>query len=73
MLFRSTSIFINAFESEKVSTSDLAQLVSSNFDLTPSGIIAELDLLQQNYFNTASYGHFGREDQNFTWEEVKKL
>ena len=68
-----TSIFINAFESEKVSTIDLAQLVSSNFDLTPSGIISELDLLQPNYFNTASYGHFGREDQNFTWEEVKKL
>ena len=68
-----TSIFINAFESEKVSTSDLAQLVSSNFDLTPSGIITKLDLLQPNYFNTASYGHFGREDQNFPWEEVKKL
>ena len=68
-----TSIFINEFESEKVSASDLAQLVLSNFDLTPSGIIAELDLLQPNYFNPSSYGHFGREDQNFTWEEVKKL
>jgi len=68
-----TSIFINAFESERVSTNELAQLVSSNFDLTPSGIITELNLLEPNYFNTASYGHFGREDQNYTWEEVKKL
>ena len=68
-----TSIFINAFESERVSTNELAQLVSSNFDLTPSGIITELNLLEPNYFNTASYGHFGREDQKFTWEEVKKL
>ena len=68
-----TSIFINAFESEKISMNELAQSVTSNFDLTPSGIIAELNLLEQNYFNTSSYGHFGREDQNFSWEEVKKL
>ena len=68
-----TSIFINTFESERVSTDELVQLVSSNFDLTPLGIITELNLLQPKYFNTASYGHFGREDQNFTWEEVKKL
>ena len=68
-----TSIFINAFESERVSINELTQLVSSNFDLTPSGIITGLNLLEQNYFNTASYGHFGREDQNFTWEEVRKI
>jgi S-adenosylmethionine synthetase len=68
-----TSIFINAFESEKISTNDLEQLVSSNFNLTPSGIITELNLLQPNYLKTAAYGHFGREDQNFSWEEVKKL
>jgi len=68
-----TSIFINAFESGRGSTNELTQLVSSNFDLTPSGIITELNLLEPNYLNTASYGHFGREDQNFTWEEVKKL
>jgi S-adenosylmethionine synthetase len=68
-----TSIFINTFESERVSMNELAQLVSSNFDLTPSGIITELNLLEPNFFNTASYGHFGREDQNFTWEKVKKL
>ena len=68
-----TSIFINAFESEKVSKNELEQLVSSNFNLTPSGIINELNLLQPNYFKTAAYGHFGREDQKFTWEEVKKI
>ena len=68
-----TSIFINVFESEKVPTNELVQLVSSNFDLTPSGILTELNLVKRNYFNTASYGHFGRKDQNFTWEKVKKL
>ena len=68
-----TSIFINTFESERVTMKELAQLVASNFDLTPSGIITKLHLLEPNYLNTASYGHFGREDKNFTWEEVKEL
>ena len=68
-----TSIFINAFESERVSTNELAQLVSSNFDLTPSGIIENLALNETKYFETASYGHFGREDMNFSWEKCVKF
>jgi len=68
-----TSVFINTFESEKVSMKELNQCVSSNFDLTPSAIISELELLKPNYLKTASYGHFGREDQNFGWEIIKEL
>lgn len=68
-----TSIFINTFESEKVSLYELKKCLLLNFDLTPSGIIQALDLLEPNYFKTASYGHFGREDQGFAWEEIKQL
>ena len=68
-----TSIFINAFESEKISMNELAQLVSSNFDLTPSGIIKNLALNETKYFETASYGHFGRENMNFSWEKCVKF
>ena len=67
------SFFINTFESEKKSLQEIEQIVSENFDLTPSGIIKSLLLLTPNYRKTASYGHFGREDQSFTWEMPKKL
>ena len=65
-----TSIFINTFESEKIPLNKIKEYVLSNFDLTPSGIITELDLLNTNYLKTASYGHFGRESDGFTWEKV---
>ena len=68
-----TSIFINSFESEKISAKELEEYVTLNFDLTPSGIISNLDLLQPNYFKTAAYGHFGRENQEFSWEKIKEL
>jgi len=68
-----TSIFINAFESEKISAKELEEYVKSNFDLTPSGIIKSLELLTPNYRKTSSYGHFGREDQGFTWEKTKNI
>ncbi len=68
-----TSIFINTFESEKKSIQEIEQVVLENFNLTPSGIIQSLALLTSNYRKTASYGHFGREDQDFSWEESKKL
>ena len=66
-----TSIFINTFESEKIPLKDIENFVALNFDLTPSGIILALDLLRPMYQKTSVYGHFGREDQGFTWEEVK--
>ena len=66
-----TSIFINTFESEKKPIKEIEKVVLNNFDLTPSGIIRHLKLLAPNYRKTASYGHFGREDQGFTWEKLK--
>lgn len=68
-----TSIFINTFESEKKPIKEIEQVVLENFNLTPSGIISHLVLLAPNYRKTSSYGHFGREDQGFTWEKPMKL
>ena len=68
-----TSIFINTFESEKKPIKQLEEIVSNEFELTPSGIIDSLNLLNTKYLKTASYGHFGREDQDFAWEKVLDL
>ena len=68
-----TSIFINTFESEKKSLQEIDKVVLESFDLTPNEIIESLALLTPNYRKTSSYGHFGREDQGFTWEKPKKL
>ena len=45
----------------------------AKFKLTPAGIIEELNLLQPIYTKTAAYGHFGRENEGFTWEETNKV
>ena len=68
-----TSIFINTFESEKIPNKELEKIVRQEFDLSPSGIISSLDLLNTKYLNTASYGHFGREDHGFLWEVPLKV
>ena len=67
------SIFINTFESEKISIEKIYKIVESNFDLSPSGLIDRLSLFMPIYLKTASYGHFGREDQDFSWEIPVKL
>ena len=67
------SIFVNTFESETLSLKEIEQLVKSNFDLTPSGIMDDLNLLEPIYKKTTNYGHFGRENQGFLWEKPIKL
>jgi S-adenosylmethionine synthetase len=67
-----TSIAVNTFGTGKVNETAIIALVRSHFDLRPRGIIKMLDLLQPRYFPTASYGHFGREEANFTWEKTDK-
>ena len=62
------SIFINTFESEKINLREIHKIVEDKFDLTPSGLINNLNLLKPIYSKTASYGHFGREDLDFSWE-----
>lgn len=67
------SVFINTFESEKVSMDEIYKIVEENFDLTPKGLINDLGLLSPIYQPTAAYGHFGRTQETFTWEKVKNL
>lgn len=67
-----TSIAINTFGTNKIDEEKIAELVRDNFDLRPRGIIEMLDLRKPVYRATAAYGHFGREDQGFTWEKTDK-
>jgi S-adenosylmethionine synthetase len=55
-----------------ISDEKIAQLVNEFFDLRPRGIIQMLDLLRPIYSKTAAYGHFGREEPEFTWERTDK-
>jgi S-adenosylmethionine synthetase len=64
------SIFINTFGTGAVSDEKIAQLVEKYFDFTPKGIIEQLDLRRPIYKKTAAYGHFGREDESFSWEKL---
>ncbi len=66
------SVRIKTFDTEKISKEKIIDLVDEYFDLTPFGIMNMLDLLQPIYQKTAAYGHFGREDENFPWEETTK-
>ncbi len=67
-----TSISINTFGTHKIDEDKIAQLVREHFDLRPQGIIDMLDLRRPIYRKTAAYGHFGRDDADFTWEKTDK-
>ncbi|MCH7502128.1 MAG: methionine adenosyltransferase [Proteobacteria bacterium] len=67
-----TSISVHTFGTGNVPDERLTALIRENFDLTPYGILQMLDLLRPIYLPTAAYGHFGREDIDFTWEETDK-
>ena len=67
-----TSISVNTFGTGKISDEKIVELVRENFDLRPKGLIAMLDLKRPIYKATAAYGHFGREDADFTWERTDK-
>ena len=67
-----TSISINTFGTGKVSDEEISKIVSNNFELKPKELIQMLDLKNAIYQKTAAYGHFGREDENFSWEKVDK-
>ena len=67
-----TSISINTFGTGRLSDDEIASLVREHFDLRPRGLIEMLDLKRPIYRPTASYGHFGRELENFTWEKTDK-
>jgi len=67
-----TSIAINTFGTNTIAEDAIAELVREHFDLRPQGIIDMLDLRRPIYRATAAYGHFGREEDNFTWEKTDK-
>jgi S-adenosylmethionine synthetase len=66
------SVNVDTFGTGQIPDEELSRLVRKNFELTPKGIIAALDLRKPIYRNTAAYGHFGREEQGFTWEKTDK-
>jgi S-adenosylmethionine synthetase len=67
-----TSISINTFGTGKIADDKIIHLVRENFDLRPRGLIAMLDLKRPIYQATAAYGHFGRTEEQFTWERTDK-
>ena len=67
-----TSIAVNTFGTGKLSDEEIVALIRNNFDLRPRGLIEMLDLRRPIYQSTAAYGHFGREEDDFTWEKTDK-
>ena len=67
-----TSISINTFGTGAIADEVIAQLVAEHFELRPAGLVEMLDLKRPIYRKTAAYGHFGREDSDFTWEKTDK-
>jgi len=67
-----TSISIDTFGTGKISDHKITELVRAHFDLRPYGIVKMLDLIRPIYLKTAAYGHFGREDADFTWEKTDR-
>jgi S-adenosylmethionine synthetase len=67
------SIMVDTHKTGKVSEEDIEECVKELFDLSPKGIIESLNLLRPIYRKTATYGHFGREDESFTWEQTNRV
>ena len=69
---RPINITVNTYGTGTVSDERLSELVQEHFDLRPKGIVQMLDLLRPIYRKTAAYGHFGREEPEFSWERTDK-
>ena len=70
---RPVSVLVETFGTERVDRSRIAKAVDTLFDLRPAAIIRDLDLRRPVYQRTAAYGHFGRSDQGFTWEQTTRV
>ncbi len=68
-----TSVSVTTFGTGKIEDSKIADLISANFDLRPRGIVEMLNLLRPIYEKTAAYGHFGRDEPEFSWESLDKV
>lgn len=67
-----TSVMVDTFDTGKLPNEQLVEIIRKHFDLRPAGIIKMLDLRRPIYKKTAAYGHFGRDDMDFTWERTDK-
>ena len=67
------SILVETFGTGIVSDEKISEAIAKTFDLRPGAIIKDLDLRRPIYRKTAAYGHFGREDEDFTWEKINKI
>ena len=70
---RPTSVYVTTEGTGKISDEALSELVGAHFDLRPKGIVQMLDLLRPIYGKSAAYGHFGREEPEFSWEKTDKV
>ncbi len=66
------SVMVETYGTEKIPVAKIESLIKKHFDLRPAAIIRDLDLRRPIYKKTAAYGHFGREDEDFTWEKIDK-
>ncbi|MGQ0750243.1 MAG: methionine adenosyltransferase [Betaproteobacteria bacterium] len=69
---RPVSVLVDTFGTGKIGEETISKLVEKHFDLRPKGIIQSLDMLRPIYSKTAAYGHFGRDEPEFTWEAADK-
>ena len=67
------SLYVNTFGTNKIPENQIEDIVRKNFDMKPSGIISQLDLKRPIYKKTAAYGHFGRNEPEFSWEKTDKV
>ncbi len=63
---------MRTFGTERIPVARIEELIGEHFDLRPAAILRDLDLLRPIYTKTAAYGHFGRDDHDFTWERTDK-
>ena len=66
------SLMVNTFGTNKISEDEIEKLVNKHFDMRPAEIVKQLDLKKPIYQKTAAYGHFGRNEPEFTWEKIDK-
>jgi S-adenosylmethionine synthetase len=69
---RPFSVLVECFGTETIGVDKIEALVGEQFDLRPAAILRDLDLRRPIYTKTAAYGHFGRDDHDFTWERIDK-
>ena len=67
------SLYVDTFNTSKIKGEEIVEIIKKEFDLTPSGIIRTLNLRTPIYKNTSCYGHFGREEKGFPWENLDKV